>query len=90
MAYIKQHGQTIYPPRLGIRGQGKNQMKTIELANATTAMIAAAQAAVGSEFTVQAGEYDQIVEETNDYDAISAFRAAQAAADEINPMRVGG
>lgn len=62
---------------------------TIELANATAEMIAAAQAAVGDGYIVQAGEFDQIVEETNEHADIIAFRAAQAAADEINPMRSG-
>lgn len=65
-------------------------MYTIELANATPEMIAAAQEAVGSEHIVRHGEYDQVVEDTNDYDAIIALRTAQAAADEINPMREGG
>ena len=64
-------------------------MYTIELANATSKMIAAAQEAVGAEHIVQSGEYDQVVEDTNTYDAIIALRTAQAAADSINPMREG-
>ena len=69
-------------------------MYTIELANATPEMIAAAQEAVGSSYLseciVQAGEFDQVVDGPNIYDSVKALRTAQNAADEINPMRLGG